>query len=125
MPTTPPCSTSRPNCLRWNCGSPSIKLERWSGQFIPTTCSTASSAGSASGSRPAGRLSTGYNRAKSFREGWGGAERYVSAPVNTQRVMQTAFLLLVFAAEPTRADVTGHQNYVEHVPDTDISFPMV
>jgi len=33
-------------------------------------------------------------------------------------------LLLALAADPTRADATGHQNYVEHVPDTEVSFPM-
>ena len=39
--------------------------------------------------------------------------------------MPTAFLLLTLAADPTRTGVAGHEDYVEHIPDTDISFSMV
>src|SRR3954453_13431315 len=94
-----PCSTSRPSYSPWNCGSLSIKLERWPGRSTPKTCSTGSSAGSASASDLAPARGSG-------------------GPMLT-------FLLLTLAADPTRADATGHQNYVEHVPDTELSFPMV
>ncbi|HEX3147181.1 MAG TPA: formylglycine-generating enzyme family protein [Gemmataceae bacterium] len=39
--------------------------------------------------------------------------------------MQTALLLLTLAADPTRAKVDAHENYVEHVYDTNIAFPMI
>src|SRR4051812_29971774 len=39
--------------------------------------------------------------------------------------MHTALLLLTLAADPTRTKSDSHENYIEHVLDTAVSFPMI